>query len=62
MVNSVNVPSPKFVDMFNPLDLNQRKQRKRNRQEDDSEWTIDEEYLPVSRRGRPKGTKNKPKV
>ncbi|XP_073984199.1 uncharacterized protein isoform X1 [Rhodnius prolixus] len=39
-----------------------KRYKKRNRVEDDTDWTIDEEYIPVSRRGRPKGTKNKPKV
>ncbi|KAK9504154.1 hypothetical protein O3M35_010547 [Rhynocoris fuscipes] len=39
-----------------------RRYKKRSRAEDDTDWTIDEEYIPVSRRGRPKGTKNKPKA
>ncbi|XP_014245336.1 uncharacterized protein LOC106664273 isoform X2 [Cimex lectularius] len=39
-----------------------KKYRKRIKLEDDADWTIDEEYVPVNRRGRPKGTKNKPKV
>lgn len=42
--------------------LSIRKAKKRTKQEDDHDWTIDEEYVPVSRRGRPRGTKNKPKV
>lgn len=45
------------VDMYG-----MKRYRKRMKIDDDADWTIDEEYVPVSRRGRPRGTKNKPKV
>ena len=45
------------VDMFG-----MKRYKKRMKMDDDADWTIDEEYVPVSRRGRPRGTKNKPKV
>ncbi|CAB0018202.1 unnamed protein product [Nesidiocoris tenuis] len=39
-----------------------KKYRKRPRNEDDQDWSIDQEYVPVNKRGRPKGTKNRPKT
>jgi len=44
------------------LDFFGKVRRKKIKTEDDADWTIDEEYVPVNRRGRPKGTKNKPKA
>ncbi|KAF6206219.1 hypothetical protein GE061_017448 [Apolygus lucorum] len=51
-----------MLNSYSPYGGSGRKYRKRMKNEDDQDWTIDEEYIPVSRRGRPKGTKNKPKV
>lgn len=52
-----------YWDASQDVDIyNSKKMRKRIKVEDDADWTIDEEYVPVSRRGRPRGTKNKPKV